>query len=133
MIVGLGHDLTDIRRIEKTLARFGTRFIERCFTKEEIQEAEKRKTPISRAAAYAKRFAAKEACSKALGTGFSGGILMKEISVQKDLNGRPILELTGHAAKRLATLTPDEKRANIHLTISDELPIASAIVIIEAI
>ncbi|MCB9973888.1 MAG: holo-ACP synthase [Rhodospirillales bacterium] len=133
MIIGLGNDLIDIRRVEKTLARFGERFIQRCFTAEEIKKAERRRSAGTHIATYAKRFAAKEACSKALGTGFSQGVFMKDIGVVNDPAGKPTLHLTGGAQDRLAALTPPGKTAVLHLTLTDEPPIAEAIVMIEAL
>ncbi len=133
MIIGTGSDLLDITRMEKTLARFGDRFIQRCFTDVERVKAESRRGGGTHVATYAKRFAAKEACSKALGTGFSHGVFMKDIGVVNDAAGKPTLELTGGARKRLEALTPPGKTAVIHLTLTDEPPIAKAFVIIEAV
>lgn len=133
MIIGTGSDLIDIRRIEKTLARFGDRFIERCFSEVEIAKAERRRQAGTHIATYAKRFAAKEACSKALGTGFSGGVYMKDISVENDAWGRPSLRLSHGAARRLQDLVPPGKTAKIHLTLTDEPPLAQAFVLIEAV
>ncbi|MGZ9108441.1 MAG: holo-ACP synthase [Micavibrio sp.] len=133
MIIGTGSDLIDIRRVEKTLTRFGDRFIRRCFTDVEIAKAERRRAAGTHIATYAKRFAAKEACSKALGTGFSSGVFMKDIGVVNDALGRPTLLLTGGALKRLNALIPDGMSANIHVTLTDEPPIAAVQVIIEAV
>lgn len=133
MIIGTGSDLLDITRMEKTLARFGDRFIARCFTDEEKRKAESRRGGGTHVATYAKRFAAKEACSKALGTGFSHGVYMKDIGVVNDYAGKPTLELTGGALKRLQEMTPAGKKVVIHLTLTDEPPIAKAFVIIEAV
>ena len=133
MIIGTGSDLIDIRRIEKTLARFGDKFIQRCFAPEEIEKAERRRAGGTHIATYAKRFAAKEACSKALGTGFNHGVHMKDIAVINDINGKPTLRLTGGALTRLQSLTPAGKTAVIHITITDEPPMAQAHVIIEAV
>ena len=133
MIIGLGNDLVDIRRIEKTLERFGNKFINRCFTAEEIKKAERRREGGTHIGTYAKRFAAKEACSKALGTGFSNGVFMKDIGVVNDSFGKPTLQLTGGAKLYLERLIPAGKKAHISLTLTDEAPIAEAIVIIEAI
>jgi holo-[acyl-carrier protein] synthase len=130
MILGLGSDLIDIRRIEKTLARYGTRFTERIFTERERQKAERRAGP---AATYAKRYAAKEACAKALGTGFREGVFWRDIGVVNLPDGRPTLELTGGAQQRLALLTPAGMRAEIHLTLTDEPPLAQAVVLIVAV
>lgn len=132
MIIGMGSDLIDIRRVEKTLERFGQRFIERCFTEEEVKKAERRRIAGTHIATYAKRFAAKEACSKALGTGFSNGVYFRDIGVVNDSLGRPTLHLTNGALERLKNLTPSGKNAAIHLTLTDEPPLASAHVIIEA-
>lgn len=133
MIIGIGTDLIDIRRVEKTLARFGDRFIKRCFTDIEIAKAERRRAAGTHIATYAKRFAAKEACVKALGTGFSQGVFMRDISVENDRAGKPELKLTGGALKRLESLTPSGKSATLHITITDEPPIAKAFVLIEAL
>lgn len=130
MIIGLGSDLIDIRRIEKTLQRHGTRFIERIFTDVEKRKSEGRK---QRAASYAKRFAAKEACSKALGTGLSQGVFWKDMGVANLPSGKPTMILTGGAKARLDQMIPDGSRANIHLTITDDFPLAQAFVIIEAL
>ncbi len=133
MIIGTGTDLIDIRRVEKTLARFGARFIERCFTAEEIAKAERRRAAGTHIATYAKRFAAKEAMSKALGTGFNQGVFMKDIGVVNDPLGRPTLHLTGGALVRLNSLIPPGHRPAIHLSLTDEPPIAKAFVLIEAL
>lgn len=131
MIIGIGSDLIDIRRIEKTLERFGDRFLDRIFTETEKAKAERRLR--TRVATYAKRFAAKEACSKALGTGFSRGVFWRDLGVVNLPGGKPTLTLTGGAAERLAHLTPPGMRAVIDLTITDEPPLASAVVIISAL
>lgn len=133
MIIGLGSDLIDIRRIEQTLERFGDRFIQRCFAPDEIAKAERRREAGTHIATYAKRFAAKEAVSKALGTGFSHGVYMKDIGVMNDAAGKPSIVLTGGALKRLEALTPQGRQAVLHLSLSDEPPYASAHVMIEAI
>lgn len=133
MIIGTGSDLIDIRRVEKVMARFGARFIRRCFTAEERETAERRRPGGTHIATYAKRFAAKEACAKALGTGFSQGVFMKDITVVNDKAGRPGLKLTGGAEKRLSALVPEGHEAVIHLSLSDEPPLAKAFVIIEAL
>lgn len=130
MIIGIGSDLIDIRRVEKTLERHGSRFIARVFTEIEREKSERRK---ERAASYAKRFAAKEACSKALGTGFSGGVFMRDIGVVNDALGRPALQLTGGALARLQALTPPGLMPVLHLSLTDEPPLAVAHVIIEAV
>jgi holo-[acyl-carrier protein] synthase len=130
MILGLGSDLIDIRRIEKTLERHGSRFIERIFTKTEQVKSERR---AARAASYAKRFAAKEACSKALGTGLSQGVFWRDMGVANLPSGKPTMKLTGGALKRLESMVPAGHRAQIDLSITDEYPLAQAIVIISAI
>ena len=130
MILGTGNDLIDITRIEKTLARHGERFIARVFTAIEIRKSERRQ---QRAASYAKRFAAKEACAKALGTGLSQGVFWRDMGVVNLPSGKPTMALTGGAAERLQTLVPAGHKAVIHLTITDEFPIAQAYVIIEAV
>ena len=133
MIIGTGSDLIDIRRIEKTLERFGERFIRRVFSETEIAKAERRREAGTHIATYAKRFAAKEACSKALGTGFSNGVYMKDISVENDAYGKPILKLTNGALIRAQNLLPAGKILSIHLTLTDEPPLAQAYVLIEAV
>jgi holo-[acyl-carrier protein] synthase len=130
MIIGIGSDLIDISRVEKTLARFGERFVKRCFTEIEQKKSDGRR---NRAASYAKRFAAKEACSKALGTGLAQGVLWKDMGVVNLPGGKPTMNLTGGAAARLDALLPAGHRAVIHLTITDEHPLAQAFVIIEAL
>lgn len=130
MIVGLGSDLIDIRRIEKTLERHGERFVQRVFTETERRKSDRRK---ERAASYAKRFAAKEACSKALGTGLSRGVFWRDMGVVNLPGGKPTMELTGGAAARLAAMMPAGHEGVIHLTITDDYPLAQAFVIIEAI
>ncbi len=130
MIIGFGNDLCDIRRIEDLLARFGERFASRCFTEVERCKSDSR---VSRAASYAKRFAAKEACSKALGTGLRFGVAWREMGVVNLPSGKPTLILTGGALKRLEILTPRGCRAVLHLTLTDEYPWAQAQVIIEAL
>jgi holo-[acyl-carrier protein] synthase len=134
MIIGIGTDLCDIRRIEKTLERFGDRFRNRIFTAIEQNKAEFRADLNNlRASTYAKRFAAKEACSKALGTGLSMGLAWKEMGVVNLPSGQPTMQLTGGAAERLAQLTPANHKPVIHLTMSDEYPYAQAFVVIEAV
>ena len=130
MILGVGTDLIDIRRIERTLARFGARFVERVFTTAEQIKAERRS---DRAAAYAKRYAAKEACAKALGTGFRHGVFWRDMGVVNLPSGRPTLQLTGGAARALMRLTPEGHDVRIDLSITDDFPTAQAIVIISAI
>ncbi|MBC9175394.1 holo-ACP synthase [Pseudoroseomonas ludipueritiae] len=132
MIIGLGNDIVDIRRIEQTLARHGDRFIERVFTPLERRKAESR-TEKLRAATYAKRFAAKEAASKALGTGFRQGVFWKDLGVVNLSSGQPSLRLTGGAAARLDAITPAGYGAQISLTMTDEYPYAQAVVIIAAV
>ncbi len=130
MIIGLGNDLCDIRRVEKTMARFGERFLERVFTPEERRKAFSRAYPER---TFAKRFAAKEAASKALGTGFRNGVYLKDIGVVNAPSGRPTLALTGGAARQLARLTPQGFTVRIDVTLTDEYPLAQAIVIISAV
>ncbi len=130
MILGIGNDIIDIRRIEQTLDRFGDRFIERVFTEIERTKSDRRRM---RAASYAKRFAAKEACSKALGTGFRKGVFWRDLGVVNEPSGRPTMHLTGGALMHLERLTPDGHRAVVHLTITDDHPYAQAIVIISAV
>jgi holo-[acyl-carrier protein] synthase len=130
MIVGIGSDLIDIRRIEHSLERFGQRFVERIFTPTEQAKSDRRR---NRAASYAKRFAAKEACAKALGTGLSRGVFWRDMGVVNLPGGQPTLRLSGGALKRLETLLPEGHVARIHLTITDEYPMAQAFVIIEAV
>ncbi|MCI0598386.1 MAG: holo-ACP synthase [Beijerinckiaceae bacterium] len=130
MIIGFGNDLCDIKRIEASLARFGERFIQRCFTGIERRKSDGR---AGRAASYAKRFAAKEACAKALGTGLRDGISWRDMGVVNLPSGKPTMHLTGGAAARLAALTPPGHQVFIHLTLTDEYPLAQAQVIIEAI
>ena len=130
MILGIGNDISDIRRGEKVLDRHGRRFIDRVFTETEIRKSEGRKL---RAASYAKRFAAKEACAKALGTGMRGGVFWRDMGVVNLPSGKPTMALTGGAARRLAALLPAGHHALIHLTITDEFPLAQAIVVIEAV
>ncbi len=129
MILGIGSDLCDIARIERTLERFGPKFVARCFTPVEIAKSERRK---ERAASYAKRFAAKEACAKALGTGLNQGVFWRDMGVVNLASGAPTMKLTGGAAQRLAAITPAGAAAFIHLTITDEYPLAQAFVVIEA-
>ena len=134
MILGIGSDLIDIRRIEKTLARFGDRFIQRIFTETEQMKAERRRgAGNSYAATFAKRYAAKEAASKALGTGFRDGIYWRDLGVVNLTSGKPTVVMTGGAAARLAALTPRGMRAQVDLTITDEYPMAEALVIITAV
>jgi holo-[acyl-carrier protein] synthase len=129
MILGIGSDLIDIRRIERMLDAYGERFIARIFTDEERRRSERR---ANRAASYAKRYAAKEACSKALGTGFRAGIYWRDLGVVNLPSGQPTLVLTGGALKRLEAMTPAGMAAKIELTLTDEIPLASALVVITA-
>jgi holo-[acyl-carrier protein] synthase len=132
VIIGLGSDICDIRRIERSIERFGERFLVRVFTPVEIAKAERRSGKM-RAGTYAKRFAAKEAMSKALGTGFRQGVFMSDLEVVNQPSGKPTMRLSGAAAKRLAALTPAGMRAQIDITLTDEYPYAYAQVIISAI
>jgi len=131
LILGIGNDLIDIRRIEKTLERFGGRFLDRVYTAEERARAERR--PFNRAATYAKRFAAKEACAKALGTGLRHGVFWRDMRVANLPSGQPTLSLSGGAAARLAKITPPGMVAQINLTMTDDYPWAEAVVVISAV
>ena len=130
MIIGLGSDLIDIRRIEKSLEKYGERFTNRIFTDIERRKSDARH---ERAASYAKRFAAKEACSKALGTGISHGAFWRDMGVVNLPGGKPTMNLTGRAGERLAAMMPAGHRPVVHLTITDDYPLAQAFVIIEAV
>jgi holo-[acyl-carrier protein] synthase len=130
MIIGLGSDLIDIRRIEQTIERHGERFLDRIFTPVERTKSDKR---AARAASYAKRFAAKEACAKALGTGLRAGVFWRDMGVVNLRSGKPTMELTNGALRRLAEITPEGHTAVIDLTITDDFPLAQAIVIISAV
>ncbi len=131
MIIGLGQDMSDIRRIEKSIERFGDRFTHRIFTDVERAKAESRRRPAD---TYAKRFAAKEACAKALGTGVpKHGVSWQHMSVVNLPSGKPTLQLSGGAQKRLQDITPEGMTAHVHLTITDDYPYAQAMVIIEAL
>jgi holo-[acyl-carrier protein] synthase len=130
MILGIGNDIIDIRRIEKTLERFGDRFVQRLFTDAEQKRSERRKL---RAASYAKRFAAKEACSKALGTGLRQGVFWRDMGVTNLPSGKPTMTLTNGALARLNKMVPTGMSAQIDLTITDDFPTAQAIVIISAV
>ncbi|MEM6710869.1 MAG: holo-ACP synthase [Pseudomonadota bacterium] len=130
MIIGLGSDLCDIRRVEATLERFGARFTNRVFTSVEQFKSDARR---QRAASYAKRFAAKEACAKALGTGLTNGVFWRDMGVVNKPNGAPTMLLTGGAKKQLDRLMPDGHEPVIHVTITDDFPYAQAFVIIEAL
>ena len=129
MIIGLGSDIIDIRRIERTLDRFGDRFVNRIFTSVEVAKSDNR---ISRSSSYAKRFAAKEACSKALGTGFRKGTYWRDIGVSNLATGAPTIILTGGALENLVKIIPQGMVPNINLTMTDDYPIAEAVVIISA-
>jgi len=130
MILGVGNDMVDIRRIAQTLDRFGDRFIARVFTDIERAKSDRR---TQRAASYAKRFAAKEACSKALGTGFRKGVFWRDMGVVNEPSGRPTMLLTGGALAQLETLTPESLEPVVHLTITDDFPYAQAVVIISGV
>jgi len=130
MIIGIGNDTVDIRRLEKVLERHGERFTLRIFTDVEVLKSDGRRL---RAASYAKRFAAKEACSKALGTGMRDGVFWRDIGVVNLPSGKPTMALTGGAAERLKALTPPGHHPEIHVTITDDFPFAQALVIIEAV
>lgn len=130
MILGIGNDIIDITRIERTLKRYGERFLTRVFTDVERAKSEKRR---ERAASYAKRYAAKEACSKALGTGFRRGVYWRDMGVVNLPSGKPTMQLTGGAKARLDAITPPGMRAEIQLTLTDEYPMAEAVVIISAV
>lgn len=134
MILGLGNDLIDIRRIEKTLERFGDRFIKRIYTDVEQAKANRRKgAGQAYAATYAKRYAAKEAASKALGTGFRQGVYWRDLGVVNLPSGKPTVQMTGGAAERLESMIPEGMEARVELTITDEYPLAEAMVIITAV
>jgi len=130
VILGIGSDLIDIRRIEKTIARFGERFLDRIFTPEERARSDRR---LNRVESYAKRYAAKEAGAKALGTGFRRGVYWRDLGVVNLPGGRPTLMLTGGALKRLEAITPPGMTVRIDVTLTDEPPIAQALVIISAV
>ena len=133
MIIGIGEDIIDIRRIEKTLSRFGTRFEERCFTETEKAKANRREDAGLKPATLAKRYAAKEACAKALGTGLAKGVFWKDIRVDNKEGGQPFITLSQRTLERLQGLTPEDKQAHIHVSLTDEPPYALAQVIIEAV
>lgn len=130
MIIGLGSDIVDVRRIKEVLDRHGNRFLDRCFTSVERAKADRR---ARRAETYAKRFAAKEACAKALGTGLAGGVFWRDMGVVNLPGGRPTMQLTGGALKRLQAITPQGCEARIDVTITDEGPTAQALVVISAV
>ena len=130
MIIGMGSDLCDVRRIQKSIERFGDRFLDRVFTDKERERSERKKLRVE---SYAKRFAAKEACAKALGTGFRAGVFFRDLGVVNLPSGKPTMKLTGGALKRLNALIPSGFEPQIDLTITDEGPMAQAIVIISAV
>ena len=130
MIVGIGSDMIDIRRIEKTIERYGDRFLDRIFTGTERAKSDRR---AARAASYAKRFAAKEACAKALGTGLRRGVFWRDMGVFNLASGQPTMQLMGGAAKRLRELIPADREAQILITITDDYPLAHAFVMISAV
>jgi holo-[acyl-carrier protein] synthase len=130
MILGLGSDLVDIRRIEQTIERFGERFLDRIFTDAERRKCERR---ADRAASYARRFAAKEACSKALGTGFRDGVFWRDLGVVNLPSGQPAMQLTGGALLRLSQMTPPGMTPRLDVSLTDEPPMAQAVVIITAV
>ena len=130
MIIGLGSDLIDIRRVDKTLERYGERFLNRVFTDIERKKSDRR---AARAASYAKRFAAKEACAKALGTGLRKGVFWRDMGVVNLPGGQPTMQLTGGALLRLKSITPAGRSPRIHLTITDDFPLAQAFVVSEAV
>ncbi len=129
-VIGLGNDLCNIERIQSSIDRFGDRFLNRIFT--ETEQAKANRRVLTRTATYAKRFAAKEACAKALGTGFRQGVFFRDMGVVNLPSGKPTLHLTGGAAARLAAITPVGHKADIHLTLTDDHPWAQAIVLITA-
>jgi holo-[acyl-carrier protein] synthase len=130
MILGLGSDMIDIRRIEQAMDRFGERFLDRIFTDVERRKCDRR---ANRSASYARRFAAKEACSKALGTGFRNGVFWRDLGVINLASGQPCMQLTGGALRRLEEITPDGMTARLDVTLTDEPPLAQAVVIITAV
>ncbi len=130
MIIGIGSDMIDIRRIEKTIERYGERFLARIFTSDERAKSDRR---VARAASYAKRFAAKEACSKALGTGLARGVFWRDMGVVNLPGGQPTMRLTGGAAARLRQLVPENYEARIHITLTDDFPLAQAFVMISVV
>jgi holo-[acyl-carrier protein] synthase len=130
MILGIGNDMIDIRRVERSIERWGTRFLDRIFTEVERAKSDRR---AQRAASYAKRFAAKEACAKALGTGLNAGVFWRDMGVVNLPSGKPTIALTGTAARHLERLTPQGCRAQIDVSLTDDFPLAQAIVIISAV
>lgn len=133
MIIGIGSDLLDLKRFERVFGKHEARFIARCFTRAEQEKAERRRGAGTHIATYAKRFAAKEACSKALGTGFAQGVFLKDIGVVNDDAGKPSLVLTGGAYERLLALMPEGYSPRLHLSLTDEPPMMMAFVVIEAV
>jgi holo-[acyl-carrier protein] synthase len=131
MILGVGSDLIDIRRIERAIERFGDRFLDRIFTETERRRCDRR--GVTRAASYARRFAAKEAAAKALGTGFRKGVFWRDLGVVNLPSGQPGMRLTGGALERLAALTPPGMAARLDVSLTDEPPLAQAVVVITAI
>jgi holo-[acyl-carrier protein] synthase len=127
MILGIGNDVIDIRRIEKTIERYGERFLSRVFTAAERARSDGK---AGRAASYAKRFAAKEACAKALGTGLRNGVYWKDMGVVNQRSGQPTIQLTGGAARRLQRMTPKGYLPRVHVTLTDDFPMAQAVVVI---
>ena len=130
MILGIGSDMIDIRRIEQVIERFGDRFLDRIFTDAERRKCDRR---ANRSASYARRFAAKEACSKALGTGFRHGVFWRDLGVVNLASGQPCMRLTGGALRRLDEITPGGMTARLDVTLTDEPPLAQAVVIITAV
>jgi holo-[acyl-carrier protein] synthase len=130
MILGIGSDMIDIRRIEQAIERFGDRFLDRIFTDAERRKCDRR---ANRSASYARRFAAKEACSKALGTGFRRGVFWRDLGVVNLTSGQPCMRLTGGALRRLEEITPQGMTARLDVTLTDEPPLAQAVVIITAV
>jgi holo-[acyl-carrier protein] synthase len=130
MILGIGSDMIDIRRIEQAIERFGDRFLDRIFTDAERRKCDRR---ANRSASYARRFAAKEACSKALGTGFRDGVFWRDLGVVNLASGQPSMRLSGGALRRLEEITPDGMTARLDVTLTDEPPLAQAVVIITAV
>lgn len=133
MIIGLGEDLVEISRIEKLISEKGDRFLEKCFTISEIEKADSHQTYARRVSYFAKRFAAKEACLKALGTGMREGLAWHDMNIGNDDLGRPVLNVSGGVAEKLNTLTPHGQTPRIHITLSDEAGLAKATVILESI
>lgn len=133
MIIGLGEDLVEIARIQRLIESQGDRFLQKCFTSSEIKQAKNHQTDARRVSYFAKRFAAKEACLKALGTGMREGLAWHDMTVGNDDLGRPILDVTGGVAEKLNNLTPDSQTSRVHITLSDEAGLAKATVILESV